>query len=444
MKIYLVGGAVRDALLGIGKADRDYVVVGATVQEMLALGYQQVGRDFPVFLHPQSREEHALARTERKTGPGHTGFSFVADPTVTLEEDLARRDLTINAMARADDGSLIDPFNGSNDLEQRILRHVSPAFSEDPLRVLRVARFAARFAHLGFTIADSTMALMTQMGASGELDHLVAERVWTEMEKAMRERSPAVFVQVLRDCGALRVILPEVDALFGVPQPEQYHPEVDSGVHTLMCVEQAAALSSDPVVRFATLVHDVGKALTPKDNWPHHYGHEHLGIQAVAALCQRLRVPKKYATIARLASEYHTHCHRVAELRPVTILRLLESLDAFRRPEQMAQFLLVCEADARGRTGFEQRSYPQADILRSALQAATEVDVAALLAHRRARDEKSAMSDTSSEQEQKGRANEGEIVKELVRRHRTRAIAVATGRVKQDRGTQNSAAQKPE
>jgi len=444
MKIYLVGGAVRDALLGIGKADRDYVVVGATVQEMLALGYQQVGRDFPVFLHPQSREEHALARTERKTGPGHTGFSFVADPTVTLEEDLARRDLTINAMARADDGSLIDPFNGSNDLEQRILRHVSPAFSEDPLRVLRVARFAARFAHLGFTIADSTMALMTQMSASGELDHLVAERVWTEMEKAMRERSPAVFVQVLRDCGALRVILPEVDALFGVPQPEQYHPEVDSGVHTLMCVEQAAALSDDPVVRFATLVHDVGKALTPKDNWPHHYGHEHLGIQAVAALCQRLRVPKKYATIARLASEYHTHCHRVAELRPVTILRLLESLDAFRRPEQMAQFLLVCEADARGRTGFEQRSYPQADILRSALQAATEVDVAALLAHRRARNEKSAMSDTSSEQEQKGRANEGEIVKELVRRHRTRAIAVATGRVKQDRGTQNSAEQKPE
>jgi len=438
MKIYLVGGAVRDALLGIGKADRDYVVVGATVQEMLAQGYQQVGRDFPVFLHPQTREEHALARTERKTGPGHTGFAFVADPTVTLEEDLARRDLTINAMARAADGSLIDPFDGSSDLEQRILRHVSPAFSEDPLRVLRVARFAARFAHLGFTIADSTMALMTQMSSSGELDHLVAERVWTEMEKAMRERSPAVFVQVLRDCGAMRVILPEVDALFGVPQPEQYHPEVDSGVHTLMCVEQAAALSDDPVVRFATLVHDVGKGLTPKDNWPHHYGHEHLGIKAVTALCQRLRVPKKYATIARLASEYHTHCHRVAELRPVTILRLLESLDAFRRPEQMELFLLVCEADARGRTGFEQRPYPQADILRRAQRAAAEVDVAALLAKRNAASEKSTMSDSSCQQEKNARTNEGELVKELVRRHRIRAIAVATGRVKQHDGKQDS------
>src|SRR5690606_31261451 len=280
MKIYLVGCAVRDALLGIGKADRYYVVVGATVQEMLAQGYQQVGRDFPVFLHPQTREEHALARTERKTGPGHTGFSFIADPTVTLEEDLARRDLTINAMARDADGSLIDPFDGRSDLEQRLLRHVSPAFSEDPLRVLRVARFAARFAHLGFTVAESTMALMTQMSASGELDHLVAERVWTEMEKALRERSPAVFVRVLRDCGALRVILPEVDALFGVPQPEQHHPEVDTGLHTLMCVEQAAALSYDPVVRFATLVHDVGKGCTPRHKWPHHYGHEHLGIAA--------------------------------------------------------------------------------------------------------------------------------------------------------------------
>lgn len=444
MKIYLVGGAVRDALLGIGKADRDYVVVGATVQEMLAQGYQQVGRDFPVFLHPQTREEHALARTERKTGPGHTGFDFVADPTVTLEEDLARRDLTINAMARAADGSLIDPFNGRSDLEQRILRHVSPAFSEDPLRVLRVARFAARFAHLGFTIADSTMALMTQMSASGELDHLVAERVWTELEKAMRERSPAVFVQVLRDCGALRVILPEVDALFGIPQPAQHHPEVDSGVHTLMCVEQAAAISDDPVVRFATLVHDVGKALTPKDNWPHHYGHEHLGVKTIMALCQRLRVPKKYTTIARLACEYHTHCHRVAELRPVTILRLLESLDAFRRPEQMELFLLVCEADARGRTGFEQRPYPQADILRKALRAAAAVDVAALLAKRRAALDKGAMSDSSTQAETGTRANEGEVVREMVRRHRTRAIALATGRVRSHGNKQDSADPKQE
>lgn len=438
MKTYLVGGAVRDALLDIDKADRDYVVVGATVEEMLALGYQQVGRDFPVFLHPQTKEEHALARTERKTGLGHTGFSFVADPTVTLEEDLARRDLTINAMARDADGSLIDPFDGLNDLENRILRHVSPAFSEDPLRVLRVARFAARFAHLGFQVADQTMALMTKMSVSGELNHLVAERVWTEMEKAMGERSSAIFVKVLRDCGALQMILPEVDALFGVPQPEQYHPEVDSGVHTLMCVEQAAALSDDPVVRFASLVHDVGKGLTPKDNWPHHYGHEQLGAQSVNALCQRLRVPKKYATIARLACEYHTHCHRAAELRPLTILRLLESLDAFRRPEQMAQFLLVCEADARGRTGFEQRSYPQADILRKALQAAAEVDVAALLAQRQA--DKGATSDTLSVNEKSVTANQGEVVRELVRRHRTRAIAVATGRATERRG---STEQKP-
>ena len=424
MKIYLVGGAVRDALLDIGKADRDYVVVGASVQEMLDLGYQQVGRDFPVFLHPQTKEEHALARTERKTGPGHTGFSFIADPTVTLEEDLARRDLTINAMARAADGSLIDPFNGRSDLEQRILRHVSPAFSEDPLRVLRVARFAARFAHLGFCIADDTMALMTQMSASGELDHLVAERVWSEMEKALQERSPAVFIRVLRDCGALRIILPEVDALFGVPQPAQHHPEIDSGIHTLMSVEQAAMLTEDPVVRFAALVHDVGKGLTPEDNWPHHYGHEHLGAKAVNALCQRLRIPNRYATIARLAAEYHTHCHRAAELRPVTILRLLEALDAFRRPQQMAQFLLVCEADARGRTGLEQRPYPQVDILRRALKAAAGVDVAALLSQRQTKQQAAA---TGSADAKSGKRSEGEMVKELVRRHRIKAIAASAG-----------------
>ena len=418
MKTYLVGGAVRDRLLGLAAPDRDWVVVGATVQQMLDLGYMQVGRDFPVFLHPQSKEEYALARTERKTGPGYTGFAFNADPGVTLEDDLLRRDLTINAIAEDSDGNLIDPHGGQADIEKRLLRHVSSAFTEDPLRVLRVARFAARFAHLGFRIADETLALMTRMSASGELNHLVAERVWQEMEKALKEKSPAVFFRTLRECGALAVILPEVDALFGIPQPEKYHPEIDTGVHVMMCVEQAAKLSDDPVVRFATLVHDLGKAVTPKDNWPHHYGHEHLGVALIKRVVERLRVPNRYAAIARLTSEYHTQCHRAAELRPATVLRLLEALDAFRRPEQMSQFLLACEADSRGRTGFENIAYPQADLLRTAFTAAQAVDVQTLLAQR------SIEHTTQTNQHDR----KSDAIKNLVSQQRTRAIAAALGK----------------
>jgi len=379
MKTYLVGGAVRDKLLGFNKSDRDWVVVGASVTQMLNAGFNQVGKDFPVFLHPKTKEEHALARTERKTGPGYTGFAFNADPSVTLEEDLLRRDLTINAIAQDSDGNLIDPYGGVKDIENRVLRHVSAAFTEDPLRVLRVARFAARFAPLGFRIAEETMALMRQLSSSGELQHLVAERVWQEMEKALHTAAPAEFFRSLRACGALQIILPEVDNLFGVPQPPLHHPEVDTGVHVLMCVEQATQLSDDPVVRFATLMHDLGKALTPKDNWPHHHGHEQLGVALIDAVCARLRVPKKYQQVARLVSQFHTHCHRAQELRADTMLRLFESLDAFRRPGQVAQFLLACEADSRGRTGFEDREYPQADFLRGALVAAQTVNIAGVL-----------------------------------------------------------------
>lgn len=422
MKTYLVGGAVRDKLLGFANSasgsDRDYVVVGGSVAEMLASGYQQVGRDFPVFLHPQTKAEYALARTERKTGPGYTGFAFNASASVTLEEDLLRRDLTINAIAEDEQGNLIDPYSGRADLKQRVLRHVSPAFSEDPLRVLRVARFAARFAHMGFRVADETLALMTRMSASGELDHLVAERVWQEMDKALQERSPVVFFRTLRACGALTAILPEVDALFGVPQPERYHPEVDTGVHVMMCLEQATRLSPDPVVRFATLVHDLGKAVTPQGNWPHHYGHEKLGLTPLKRLCDRLRIPNKYAAIARLASEYHTHCHRIAELRPDTTLRLLEALDAFRRPEQMQQFLLVCEADARGRPGFEDMAYPQAERLRQALQAALSIDIKTLLATCGSGPRPRSDSESTAR-------GQGPLPQDLIRQHRTQAIAKA-------------------
>tara|TARA_R100001377_G_scaffold52931_3_gene31072 strand:- start:1766 stop:3007 length:1242 start_codon:yes stop_codon:yes gene_type:complete len=379
MKTYLVGGAVRDRLLGFKKSDRDWVVVGASVEQMLEAGYTQVGRDFPVFLHPKTKEEHALARTERKTGPGYTGFAFNADPSVTLEEDLQRRDLTINAIAQDSDGKLVDPYGGVKDVEDRVLRHVSEAFTEDPLRVLRVARFMARFAPIGFRIAEETMILMRQLTDSGELQHLVAERVWQEMDKALRSAAPAEFFRSLRDCGALQVILPEVDNLFGVPQPPLHHPEIDTGVHVMMCLEQAAKLSDDPVVRFATLMHDLGKGVTPKDNWPRHFGHEQLGVPLINAVCARLRVPKKYQQVARLVSQFHTHCHRALELRADTMLRLFESLDAFRRPEQVAQFLLACEADSRGRTGFEDREYPQAEFLRGALLAANGVNIAALL-----------------------------------------------------------------
>ena len=382
MKTYLVGGAVRDKLLGLKVKDRDWVVVGATVQEMLDQGFMLVGKDFPVFLHPRTHEEHALARTETKTGPGHRGFTVNADPTVTLEEDLGRRDLSINAIAEAPDGTLIDPYNGVDDIHDRVLRHVSPAFSEDPLRVLRVARFAARFAPMGFRIHPDTLALMQHITRSGELQHLVAERIWQEFDLALREAAPAVFIGALRDCGALQVILPEVDRLFGVPQPPQYHPEVDTGIHILLCLEQATRLTPDPVVRYAVLVHDVGKGVTRKQDWPSHHGHETLGLPLLDEITRRLRVPREHADIARLVCEHHTKMHRINQLRPSTALDLLESLDAFRRPQRVEQFLLACEADARGRTGLEDRDYPQSEQLRKLQAAATAVDVGKLLAQR--------------------------------------------------------------
>ena len=366
MKIYLVGGAVRDALLGLPIKDKDWVVVGATPQGMLDAGYQQVGRDFPVFLHPQTREEYALARTERKSGSGYTGFTCYAAPDVTLEADLQRRDLTINAMARDDNGEIIDPYNGRDDLENRLLRHVSPAFSEDPLRVLRVARFAARYAHLGFRIADETMTLMRDMNAAGELEHLTPERVWKETEGALTTRNPQVFFQVLRDCGALHVLFPEVDALFGVPAPAQWHPEIDTGVHTLMTLSMAAMLSPEVDVRFATLCHDLGKALTPKALWPRHHGHGPAGVKLVEQLCQRLRVPNDIRDLAKLVAEFHDLIHTFPILQPKTIVKLFDSIDAWRKPQRVEQIALTSEADVRGRTGFEAADYPQGRLLREA------------------------------------------------------------------------------
>lgn len=366
MERYLVGGAVRDELLGLKPRERDWVVVGSTPEALLAQGFTQVGRDFPVFLHPQTREEYALARTERKSGHGYTGFVCHASPEVTLEEDLRRRDLTINAMARADDGSLIDPYGGEADLRAGLLRHVSPAFSEDPLRVLRVARFAARFAGFGFRVADETLALMRAMVTSGELEHLVAERTWQEMQRALGEAAPQVFIRVLRDCGALKVILPEVDKLFGIPQPEKYHPEIDTGEHILLCLEQAARLSADPLVRFAVLMHDLGKGETDPAEWPRHIAHEHTGMAVVERVCERLRAPKEARELARQACALHLKVHRVLEMRPETLLKLLEQADVLRRPDRLDSLLAACEADARGRGGRSEAPYPQAAFLREA------------------------------------------------------------------------------
>ncbi|HHQ14277.1 MAG TPA: multifunctional CCA addition/repair protein [Chromatiales bacterium] len=373
MQTYLVGGAVRDKLLGLPVTERDWVVTGATPEELARLGYRQVGRSFPVFLHPQTHEEYALARTERKTGPGYHGFEFRADPDVSLEDDLRRRDLTINAMAEDEHGQLIDPYGGQADLEARLLRHVSDAFREDPVRILRVARFAARLHPLGFQVHPDTLKLMREMVAAGEADALVPERVWKETETALGEPCPAVFVQVLRDCGALRVIYPEIDRLFGVPQPARYHPEIDTGVHTLMALEQAARLTPEPEVRFAVLVHDLGKGTTPQTEWPRHVGHEKRSGRLVRQLCKRVGAPARYRDLAVQVAEHHQLCHRAGELRPSTVLKLLESLDAFRRPERFEAFLLACEADARGRTGLEDRPYPQADRLRRAREAAAAV-----------------------------------------------------------------------
>jgi tRNA nucleotidyltransferase (CCA-adding enzyme) len=369
MEVYLVGGAVRDELLGRAPKERDWVVVGATAEDLARQGMQQVGRDFPVFLHPETHEEYALARTERKSGTGYYGFTTDSSPTVTLEQDLARRDLTINAVARATDGRLIDPYGGQRDLDARLLRHVSPAFVEDPLRVLRVARFAARFAGLNFRVADDTLALMREMSRGGELKALVPERVWQETKRALEEEAPQVFFQVLRDCEALAHVFPEVDALFGVPQPEQWHPEIDTGVHTLMVVKMAAFLSPLATVRFAALVHDLGKADTPRDKWPRHAGHEVASVRHVQEVCARLRIPNDYRDLAVLVARHHGVVHRAFELRAATVVDLFAHTDALRRPERFEQFLLACEADARGRKGLEQNPYPQATWLRQALNA---------------------------------------------------------------------------
>lgn len=375
MKQYLVGGALRDELLNLTVVDRDWVVVGSTPQEMLSAGFKSVGKDFPVFLHPESHEEYALARVERKTGPGYHGFEFNTDSTVTLEEDLSRRDLTINAMARRDTGEIVDPFNGIKDLESRLLRHVSQAFTEDPVRVLRIARFMARLSHLDFCVAEDTVVLMQSMVDKGEVENLVAERVWQEMQGALAAQTPRAFFDTLRQCSALASMLPEVNALFGVPQPEKWHPEIDSGLHTMMVLEQCARLSVDAEVRFAGLCHDLGKATTPADVLPSHSGHEQRGALITETLCQRLRVPRKTTELAVLSARYHTHCHRVRDLNAGSLAKLLQRLDVIRKPHRFEQFLLVCTADARGRLGFENTLYPQADILKNAAQAFREINV---------------------------------------------------------------------
>jgi tRNA nucleotidyltransferase (CCA-adding enzyme) len=373
VQVYLVGGAVRDELLGRPVRERDWVVVGSTPAALEALGYTPVGRDFPVFLHPQTREEYALARTERKVGPGYRGFVTEFSPQVTLEEDLRRRDLTINAIARDAAGALIDPFGGRRDLEARVLRHVSAAFVEDPVRVLRVARFAARFAPAGFAIAPETLALMRDIVASGEIDALVPERLWKELERALGEPRPDAFVTTLRDCGALARVLPEVDALFGVPQPARWHPEIDTGEHVLMTLRVAARRETPATVRFALLAHDIGKGVTPPARWPSHHGHEEAGVPLIERLCARLRAPAAFRELAVTVCRLHTLVHRALELRTTTVLELLERADAFRRPGRFTEFLEACECDARGRGGLEDRDYPQRARLETALAAARGV-----------------------------------------------------------------------
>lgn len=379
MKVYLVGGAVRDRLLGLEVQDRDWVVTGATPETMTGQGFKPVGRDFPVFLHPETGEEYALARTERKSGHGYAGFQFTHDASVTLEDDLLRRDLTINAMAEAPDGTLVDPHGGQQDLQAKILRHVSPAFVEDPLRVLRVARFAARFAPAGFRLAPETRDLMRELAASGELEYLVPERIWQETERALGETDCTVFFETLRDCNALSCIFPEIDRLFGIPQTETWHPEIDTGVHVMMVLRLASRLSESTSVRFAALTHDLGKGITPDAVLPSHRGHEHAGVPLVRQLCDRLKVPRTYRELAVLVCAEHLNCHRAFQLRAATVLKLLERTDALRRPERFEDFLLACEADARGRKGFEETSYPQATYLQCAANAAREVDPAILV-----------------------------------------------------------------
>ncbi len=379
---YLVGGAVRDRLLGLAVEERDYVVVGADAEAMLRRGFLPVGKEFPVFLHPQTKDEYALARTERKTAPGYHGFVFHAEPGVTLEQDLERRDLTVNALAETADGRIIDPYGGLADLEQRRLRHVSPAFGEDPVRILRSARFAARLRGLGFEIAEETLGLMRRMVTAGEVDALVPERVWAELSKVLHEQRAgarlSVFFETLRACGALQRLLPELDRLWGVPQPAKWHPEIDTGVHVMLVLDTAARLSPEAEVRFAALCHDLGKGNTPPEILPSHHGHEERGVRLLAEVCARLRVPKRYCELARITARFHGQVHKVDELRAATIQDLFDGVDLFRRPERFAQMLIACEADFRGRTGYEERDYPQAALLRRLASAARAVDAAAI------------------------------------------------------------------
>ena len=372
--MFLVGGAIRDEILSLPVVDRDWVVVGATPLEMLETGYRQVGKDFPVYLHPETNEEYALARTERKISAGHQGFRFDTAPSVTLEEDLLRRDLTINAIARDDQGNLIDPYNGQQDIKARILRHVSPAFAEDPLRVLRVSRFCAKLQPFGFTVADETMALMTEITRSGELATLSVERIWSEFHRALTYPDPQPFIDSLRACGALQKLIPELEALYGVPQRAEFHPEIDCGIHNELVLQQICKRSDNPVTRFAALCHDLGKATTPPEILPAHHGHEERGAVIADDLAARLRLPNEYRQLARLTARYHSHCHRAMELKATSIVKLLGNLDAFRRPERYEQYLQVCEADSRGRKNFQNRDYPQADFLREALRATQRVD----------------------------------------------------------------------
>lgn len=378
LETFLVGGAVRDELLGGEVTDRDWVVVGASVQEMLDRGFKPVGQDFPVFLHPRTGEEYALARTERKTAPGYRGFTFHASPEVTLEQDLQRRDLTINAMARSESGELVDPFGGQQDLRDGTLRHVSEAFTEDPVRILRVARFLARFADRGFRIAPETQKLMTDMVNNGEVGSLVAERVWQELADALTQPTPSAFVRTLRECGALKVLLPEVARLYGVPQPEEHHPEVDTGRHVELCLDVAVKLGAPASAVFAVLMHDLGKGVTPEAQWPRHVGHETSGVPLVRRVCDRLGTPKAFRRLAEKVTRYHLQVHRAFELKPKTILKVLEKTDAFRNPTAFSHFLLACEADSKGRLGLEDRPYPQRDFFEAMRAAAAGVDTQGL------------------------------------------------------------------
>jgi len=374
---YLVGGAVRDKLLNRAIFDRDFVVVGSSVKEMLSLGFTQVGKDFPVFLHPKTKEEYALARTEKKVDAGYTGFTCDASTSVTIEEDLLRRDLTVNAMALKPDGTIIDPYGGQKDLDNRVLRHVSEAFIEDPLRVLRVARFAARYHAYGFTVAPETLALMREITQNNELQALSAERVFIELDKSLSCEHPEVFFETLKSCGALKVLLPELETLWGIPNPAQWHPEICSGIHTMMVLQQAVKLSDKNEIRFAALCHDLGKGLSPEDQWPKHHGHEKSGLPLVTAVCKRLKVPTSYQQLALKVCEFHLHCHKAFELKATTLLKLFNALDVWRKPDFFEDFLLACTADIRGRTGFEHADYPQTDYLRLLVRKAREVNAKA-------------------------------------------------------------------